>query len=180
MQSNQWRNIEELYHNWKRNCCSVFILAEPKDPKRRERAVGGGVTGRKKYLHCRVMEVKGSRFPFAVFTFQLCPLSKTSVMSISSIWSWILNNVFGCLLCGVLVFQALKHLQDVRALHNIKEGMKKTKKTWNKHWFVLFWLLLWSIEDWKQCLLQAMELLKWSRFYFIFYFPPSRFSNWVG
>lgn len=79
----------------------------------------------------------GWRIPisFAVFTFQLCPLSKTSVMSSSSIRSWIRNNVFRCLPCGVPVFQALKHLKDFKALHNVNEGMKKKPDKNNTDFF---------------------------------------------
>lgn len=79
----------------------------------------------------------GWRIPisFAVFTFQLCPLSKTSVMSSSSIRSWIRNNVFRCLPCGVPVFQALKHLKDFKALHNVNEGMKKKTDKNNTDFF---------------------------------------------
>lgn len=75
------------------------------------------------------------RISFAVFTFQLCPLSETSVMSSSIIRSWIRNNMFRCLQCGVPVFQASKHLKDFKALHNNKEGMKKKTDKNNRFFF---------------------------------------------
>lgn len=91
MQSNQWWNTEQLYHNWERICCA-FILAGPKDMKRREcrrrwRTTMGPelmtvrkshkstyqwkitITRRKKYLHGRVMEAEGSGFPLQCLHF---------------------------------------------------------------------------------------------------------------
>lgn len=55
---------------------------------------------------------------------QLCPLSKTSVMSNWGIWSWIQNDVFRCLQCCVPVFQTLKSYKDFKASH-INEAWKK-------------------------------------------------------
>lgn len=86
------------------------------------------------------------------------PSFKDFSYSCSSIWSWIQNTVFRCLQCGVPVFQALKHLKDVKALRNINESMKKKKKERQKQrWYVLFLFFLMVYRRLKMVFTSAVD-----------------------